>query len=92
MPLSITDSRPYPRVVTLTEELAGWTDWDYAAYLLGSHLGVLTGDFPRVNKHLFWTDNRLGNGLRAALLALADGGVLEWREADDQFRWVSNSG
>jgi hypothetical protein len=39
---------------------------------------------------MFWTDNPLGNGLHAALLALADAGVLESRDGE-AFRWKSSS-
>jgi hypothetical protein len=39
-------------------------------------------------KHVFWTDNDLGNGLHDALLALVRAQVLDRREeADEQFRW-----
>ncbi len=77
--------------MSLAEELAGWTDWDYAAYLLGTHLGLLTGNFATRNKHVSWTENQLGNGLHAALHALVDAGVLERRtDPDEQFRWVGN--
>ncbi len=79
--------------MTLARELAEWMDWDYSAYVLGTHIGAVTGDFATTNKHVFWTDNRLGNGLHAALNALVEAGVLERREEpDEQFRWVSSSG
>ena len=43
---------------------------------------------PRV-KHVFWTDNQLGNGFHDALLALVNAGVLDRRaEPDEQFRWL----
>jgi hypothetical protein len=75
--------------MTLAEDLSEWTDGDYAAYLLGIQLGAVRGDFTTTNKHVFWTDNRLGNGLRAALLALVEAGLLERDEADDRYRWGS---
>jgi hypothetical protein len=71
----------------LSESLTGWVDSDGAAYQLGRSLGLfLEQTLPQV-KHVFWTDSELGAGLHAALLALVDAGVLEYREAEDQFRW-----
>lgn len=74
--------------MSLADDLDDWTDWDAAAYALGRTLGLFhDADFPRV-KHVFWTDNRLGNGLHDALLALVSAGVLDRREEpDEQFRW-----
>jgi hypothetical protein len=76
--------------VSLADDLAEWTDWDGAAYVLGRTLGLFHDtDFLRA-KHVFWTDNRLGNGLHDALLALVDAGVLDRREEpDEQFRWLN---
>jgi hypothetical protein len=71
------------------QQLAEWTDWDTAAYLLGQTLGVFTtAEFVNV-KQVFWTNNMLGNGLHEALLALSRAGVLERREEpSEQFRWA----
>jgi hypothetical protein len=78
---------------TLSERLLDWTDWDYAEW----HLGVVLGlweDGPggyRANKHIFWTDNVIGNRLHRLLLELSHDGVLEMRDEDTdpdlQFRW-----
>ena len=75
-------------LVSLADDLDGWTDWDAAAYALGRTLGLfLDAESLRV-KHVFWTDNQLGNGLHDALLALVSAGVLDRREEhDEQFRW-----
>ena len=74
--------------MALADELADWTDWDRAGYVLGLQLGVLTGNFATKNKHVFWTDNTVGNGLHDVLLALSRAGILERREEpDEQFRW-----
>jgi hypothetical protein len=76
-------------IVTLASDLQERTDWDGAGYLLGIHLGILSGNFATDNKHVFWTDNDLGNGLHEALLGLVKAGVLEHRsEPDEQFRWA----
>jgi hypothetical protein len=75
-------------LVSLADDLDDWTDWDAAAYALGRTLGLFhDADFLGV-KHVFWTDNQLGNGLHDALLALVAAGVLDHREEpDEQFRW-----
>jgi hypothetical protein len=75
--------------MSLAEDLGEWTDCDFAAYVLGRSLGLFQGqNFQTDAKHVFWTDNDLGNGLHDALLALARAGVLDHREEpDDQFRW-----
>ncbi|BBC33906.1 hypothetical protein SGFS_052000 [Streptomyces graminofaciens] len=72
----------------LSEGLADWTDWDGAAFLVGRSLGIFDASetFPET-KHVFWTDNPLGNALHEVLLQLAAAGVLERREEpDEQFR------
>jgi hypothetical protein len=74
---------------TLRETLRDWTDADVAAFQLGRAVGLYDGydEFTKV-KGTFWTDNALGNGLHAALMALAAATVLEHRdEPDVQFRW-----
>ena len=74
--------------MSLPDRLADWTDWDVAAYEVGRCLGVLHGNFATDNKGVFWSDNRLGNGLHDVLLRLVEAGVLERREEpDEQFRW-----
>jgi hypothetical protein len=74
--------------VPLADDLQDWTEWDGAAYDLGCALGLFRDtDFQWV-KHIFWTDNQLGNGLHDALLALVNAGKLDRRdEPDEQFRW-----
>jgi|GEM_PF-4075074 len=75
----------------LSTALAEWTDWDGAAFALGRAIRLYerTADYQYV-KGDFWTDNSRGNGLHAALNALAEGGILERRdEPDIQFRWTT---
>jgi len=75
--------------MSLNADLADWTDWDFAAHILGRALGLTLGDFSTEAKSVYWTDNRLGNGLHDALLALVQAGVLERRQdPDEQFRWA----
>lgn len=75
----------------LSKQLEEWEDWDWAAFLVGSHLGIFTesASFTSV-KAVFWTDNPLGNALHEMLVLLAAAGVLERRqEPDEQFRWAN---
>jgi len=78
----------------LAEVLADWTDVDIASYELGRCLGLFGGQNFHIDvKHVFWTNNPLGNGLYGALLELVSAGVLEMREAPDrQFRWAPQVG
>jgi hypothetical protein len=72
----------------LPGQLDDWTDWDGAAFLVGRALGLFKHSALPDAKGVFWTDNRLGNGLHAVLLDLVEAGVLERREEpDEQFRW-----
>ncbi|MEU2231632.1 hypothetical protein [Streptomyces vietnamensis] len=75
----------------LSEGLAGWTDWDGAAFKVGRSLGIFseTETFTQV-KWVFWTNNRLGNALHEVLVQLTAAGVLERRDEPDdiQFRWL----
>ncbi|MEV6279837.1 hypothetical protein [Nocardia sp. NPDC051832] len=75
--------------MNLSVELAEWTDWDGAAYIVGRALGVFSAEEGFLDvKGVFWSANPLGEGLHRALGALADAGVLERRdEPDTQFRW-----
>jgi hypothetical protein len=78
----------HTRWMGFADDLADWTDWDGAAYDLGRALGLFSGRGFVDVKHVFWTDNPLGEGLHDALLALARAGVLDRRdEPDEQFRW-----
>ena len=92
MPAARSRSLPpirYGLAVSLAEDLADWEDWDGAAYLLGRSLGLFRDqNFQTDAKHVFWTDDDLGNGLHDALLALVRARLLDRREEpDEQFRW-----
>lgn len=79
--------------MTLHENLADWSDWDVAAHAYGLAIGVFEGATPRQVKHVVLTDNALGKGLHAGVLALVDAGVLERRDdPEEQFRWVFPGG
>jgi hypothetical protein len=78
------------RVDRVLSGMAGWTDGDGAAFVVGRSLGIFDESvtFTQV-KGVFWTDNPLGNALHEVLLQLVAAGVLERREEpeDEQFRW-----
>jgi len=72
------------------KDLEDWVDWDQAAYVLGLRLGAITAEVPfSKSKRLFWEDGPVSRGLHAALLALVEAGLLEARDEEAQFRWVS---
>ena len=76
---------------SLKEALSDWTDVDGAEYHLAVCLGLMMpGDFARA-KHVFWSNNPIGNILYQMLDELARQAVLEKRdEPDYQFRWNTN--
>jgi len=77
----------------LKEYLTDWTDLDVAAYYLGVTLGIFQGvsssedkfqEF-RDNKHIFWTNNTLGDLLYDTLSSYRDSGLIEIE--DNSARW-----
>lgn len=73
---------------TLKEKLKDWTDTDVAAF----HLAVCMGLMPDTHetfschaKHVFWSNDDVGNALYTLLFLFVDAGILE--ENDDGFRW-----
>ena len=74
----------------LRHHLNDWVDWDAAQFYLAVGLGIMKPGMESAlkNKHVFWTDNELGNRLFRLLGELADAGILEHRkEPDIQFRY-----
>jgi hypothetical protein len=76
---------------TLKTALEEWTDCDWAGYCTAVALGLIDPErspFQTKAKHLFWTDNAVGNTLHQFLEALVSLGVLERRDEPSlQFRW-----
>jgi hypothetical protein len=73
---------------TFKEALEKWTDYDIAEYLLALDLGLVKeGDFQVRAKHIFNTDNKLGNMLSDILRKMEEEGILEYNEEETQFRW-----
>jgi len=76
---------------TLKEKLKDWTDTDVAAFHLAVCMGLMPDDndlFSGNAKHVFWSNDKVGNSLYTLLFSLVDAGVLE--ENDDGFRWNLN--
>lgn len=76
--------------MNLKIQLNEWVDWDVAAYNLAQSLGIVDGmvNFATDAKHVFWSDNPLGNTLQGILKELVFCQVLERRdEPDVQYRW-----
>lgn len=78
-------------IETLKAALQDWTDWDVAGYSIAVALGLIDPErspFATKAKHVFWTNNAVGNVLHELLETLASLGVLERRdEPDIQYRW-----
>jgi len=73
---------------TLKEKLKDWTDTDVAAFHLAVCMGLMPDDpklFSGNAKHVFWSNDNVGNALYTLLFSLRDLGILE--ENDDGFRW-----
>ena len=76
---------------TLEEKLKDWTDTDVAAFHLAVCMGLMPDDFELFSgnaKHVFWSNNDVGNKLFEFLFSLVKLGILE--ENDDGFRWNPN--
>jgi hypothetical protein len=76
---------------SLPERLHDWLDWDSAAYWLAVCLGLMEDEpelFETRAKHVFWSNDPVGNMLYAILDQMVAVGLLETRdEPDKQFRW-----
>lgn len=77
--------------MTLKNALENWMDFDGAQYELAKTLGIMTeaDDFCTTVKHVFWTNNSLGNSLSDILESLVDAGVLLQND-DQEFKWNSD--
>jgi hypothetical protein len=80
-----------PSVETLRGALQDWTDVDLAEYYTAVALGLIDPErspFQTQAKHVFWTDNPVGNALHQLLETLVSLSVLERRDEPDlQYRW-----
>ncbi|MEK6880408.1 MAG: hypothetical protein AABY22_12400 [Nanoarchaeota archaeon] len=72
---------------TLKENLSDWTDFDTAAFLLGKSLGFFK-DTSQNYKHVFWSNNKLGDRLNLMLEALVEQGfLLKQDDPDLRYKW-----
>lgn len=89
----VDGTMPRPEMPTfqeLEQPLVDWKDADEAAFQVGVVLGLWSSDREawRENKHVFWTNNDLGNAIHATLKHLVGRGILERRDEPDlQYRW-----
>jgi hypothetical protein len=75
--------------MTLRSTMTDWLDWDEAAESYGRALGIFDGASQRQVNQIVLSDNPLGGGLHAGMMALVQAGVVERREEpDEQFRWI----
>jgi hypothetical protein len=76
---------------SLPEQFRDWIDWDAAAYRLALALGLMQDEPGLASgraKHVFWSNNPVGNMLYAMLDQMEAVGVLEKRDTPDiQYRW-----
>jgi hypothetical protein len=80
-------------IKNLKQTLNDWADIDVAQYYLAVSLGLMQPDFPFPGqaKHVFWSDNPIGNMLADMLDELTQVDVLQKRdEPDYQYRWNSD--
>jgi hypothetical protein len=80
------------RNLELSMILRDWTDWDVAAFHVGRALGLFERQTQLDAKHIFWTDNPVGNMLHRILGELGTAGIVDRRsEPDDKYRWSSTT-
>jgi hypothetical protein len=86
----VVQHEPLALVEQFREVLREWTDSDVAMFALGRALGFfpVEGGFDafQEEKHVFWSNNDLGNALGKMLDALVDEGLMERRD-NPEFRW-----
>ena len=95
-----TDPVPPTDWPGLPEHLREWTHWDRAMFELALITGLMTQKdvFNGNTKHVFWSNNPIGNVLSEMLWGLYNAGVLEGKYEDmedekaspDQVRWNPN--
>lgn len=82
-------TEPLPLVQEFGDVLREWTDSDVAMFALGRALGWFPADGGfdefQEHKHVFWSNNDLGNALGGMLDALVTEGLA--RRRGTQFRW-----
>lgn len=73
------------------ELLKNWEDFDVVEFYLGCTLGIFEYDEKfenfRKNKHIFWTNNPLGDMLAKMLEDMAAEGILEFDREELKLKW-----
>lgn len=73
---------------TFRDRLKEWTDVDIAQFELGVVLGLWGPDTYLTQKDVFWTHNRISNGLNETLRMLVRFGALEYNDEGDRLRSI----
>lgn len=74
---------------SIKEYLKDWQDYDVAQFYLGCVLGLFNNDNDtfRAIKHIFWTDNELGNFLFIMLEDMSNKKMLLIDRDKMMFKW-----
>ncbi len=77
---------------TLKDPIADWTDIDVAEFHLATALGLMGPDTDSHRaKHVFWSNNPVGNMLYEIIKLLIEQRILETHPDDDTIvRWNAN--
>lgn len=80
-----------PAKKTLKDKLKDWTDVDVACYYLAICLGLMneTTSFPVEAKHVFWTNNAVGNMLIDMVDSMIAEQILKAKDDGQLVRWNS---
>lgn len=76
-------------MISLKNEFTNWIDIDEAQYSLAKHLGLIESDSSFIEtKHIYWSDNEVGNKLLRILDFFVEQGLMQKRyEPDLQYSW-----
>lgn len=89
--MDLNEKKGYTQMETLKQKLKDWTDLDIAAYTLALNIGLMNYDtkFETDAKHVFWSQNLIGDVLYNFLFKLVDLKILELQD-DEKVRWNVN--
>lgn len=77
-------------MISLREFLKDAKDFDVTMHYLGVLLGVFPVDSKMSDfKHVFWSNNLLGNRLLNIIDRIAYAGFLEYNDETLQYKWVN---
>jgi len=77
------------QIETLRARLASWTDRDVAGYWIALSIGLIepAASFSSDAKHVFWTNNALGEAIDDVLMLLVKIGAVEHDQDEQRVRW-----